>query len=143
MTIRFEPFDPAHQAHLLYAVIAARHEGGWLLCRHRERQTWEIPGGHREPGEDILETARRECYEETGAVDFTLTPLCVYEVGVENGGSYGLLCLGDIVRLDAIPKGSEIAEACRFASLPENLTYPQIQPALFQRVLDSLSAGPI
>ncbi|WP_211716935.1 NUDIX domain-containing protein [Nocardiopsis sp. MG754419] len=37
-----------------------------LMVRHRDR-AWEFPGGHREPGEDIQGTARRECREEAGA----------------------------------------------------------------------------
>ena len=27
--------------------------GKWVFCRHKERNTWEIPGGHREMGEAI------------------------------------------------------------------------------------------
>lgn len=53
--------------HLLkFAVIIAKTEGKWVFCRHRERDTYEVPGGHREPGEEILHTAERELYEETG-----------------------------------------------------------------------------
>ena len=37
--------------HLLrFAVIVARHRGKWVFCKHRERDTYELPGGHREPG---------------------------------------------------------------------------------------------
>ena len=38
---------------LRFAVIAARYRDKWVFCRHKERTTWEIPGGHREPGESI------------------------------------------------------------------------------------------
>ena len=36
----------------------------FLLLRHRDR--WDLPKGHREPGETFLETALRETEEETG-----------------------------------------------------------------------------
>ena len=68
-------YDHVDDALLKYAVIIAKHQGKWVFCRHRERDTLEIPGGHREPGETILETARRELAEETGASVFTLTQL--------------------------------------------------------------------
>ena len=71
-------YDHVDDALLKYAVIIAKHQGKWVFCRHRERDTLEIPGGHREPGETILETARRELAEETGASEFTLTPVCAY-----------------------------------------------------------------
>lgn len=65
---------------LKFAVIIARHNGKWVFCKHKERNTWEAPGGHREDGEDILETAKRELYEETGAITFDITPICIYSV---------------------------------------------------------------
>lgn len=68
---------------LKFAVILARTQGKWVFCKHKERDTWEVPGGHREPGEDIFQTAKRELYEETGAVDFELRPVCVYSVADE------------------------------------------------------------
>ena len=44
--VRF--YDKAEDALLKFAVIAARSEGKWVFCRHKERTTLEIPGGHRE-----------------------------------------------------------------------------------------------
>ena len=43
---------------LVFAVITAKHEGNWLFCRHKDRSTWEIPGGHREAGETVEAAAR-------------------------------------------------------------------------------------
>ena len=54
---------------LRFAVIIARHNGKWVFCKHRERDTYELPGGHREAGEQILDTAKRELQEETGAIE--------------------------------------------------------------------------
>ena len=73
INVQFYAADTA--AELRYAVVAARCGGQWVLSRHRERDTWELPGGHREPGEDIDAAARRELSEETGASCETLTPL--------------------------------------------------------------------
>lgn len=114
---------------LKYSVIAARYQGRWILCRHIERSTWEIPGGHIEPGETALEAARRELWEETGATDADIRPVCVYKVS-----QYGMLFFAEVHSMGMIPKGSEIAETILFDHLPENLTYPSIQPYLFERV---------
>lgn len=28
----------------------------WVFCKHKERETYEVPGGHRESGETITDT---------------------------------------------------------------------------------------
>ena len=50
---------------LTFAVIIAKTDGKWVFCKHKERDTYEVPGGRREPGETIFETAKRELWEET------------------------------------------------------------------------------
>ena len=83
--VRF--YDHVEDALLKFAVIIARTGGNWVFCKHRERDTYELPGGHREAGESILEAARRELYEETGALRFSMEPVCVYSVTAP--GNYG------------------------------------------------------
>lgn len=51
---------------LKFAVIAARYKNQWMYCKHKERNTFEIPGEHREVSKMIIETARRELQKETG-----------------------------------------------------------------------------
>ena len=64
MKVKF--FDLNADKPLKYAVICARYNGKWVFCKHKNRDTYEIPGGHREDGEDIEATAKRELWEETG-----------------------------------------------------------------------------
>lgn len=73
-------YDNTDDNLLKFAVIISKANGKFVLCKHKERNTYEIPGGHREKGETVLEAAKRELKEETGAVDFTIKPVCVYSV---------------------------------------------------------------
>ena len=108
-----------------------------MFCKHKERSTLEVPGGHREPGEDILATAKRELYEETGAVDFTIEPVCVYSVTAPGnyGGqeTFGMLFRADVKAFEK-ELHSEIERIVIQDELPAAWTYPEIQPYLIEEV---------
>ena len=130
LTVTFHAVTEIDDSLLKYAVVAARYQGSWVLCCHKQRHTWEIPGGHREAGESIDETARRELWEETGATDAAIQKVCVYNVFRDGILSYGMLCFADVSIMECLPEDSEIGEVRLFNTLPENLTYPAIQPHL-------------
>lgn len=132
--IRFYALGEIADSVLDYAVIFARCRGEWVCCQHRDRTTWEFPGGHIEPGETPLEAAHRELYEETGARAETLEALCVYSV-TDPGRkpTFGLLCRAELATIGPLPDGFEIARVQTFAEPPQNWTYPHIQPYLLAR----------
>ncbi len=132
--VDFHALDKIADEKLIFAVIAAKYDGQWIFCRHKARDTWEIPGGHREAGEDILQTAKRELIEETGAVSFDLESICVYRVTKDHTDSYGLLCKANVKLLGELSDESEIGEISFFEEIPDALTYPAIQPGLFAMV---------
>jgi 8-oxo-dGTP diphosphatase len=129
--------DNIEDSKFKFAVIAARYSGKWVFVRHKERTTWEIPGGHREEGENIKATAARELMEETGAKDFELYPVCIYSVDRDGVESFGQLFYADVRVLGVLPD-LEIGEVQLFDDMPNNLTYPLIQPFLFERTLEFL-----
>lgn len=130
-------YDEVEDSLLEYAVIVSRSHGKWVFCRHGERDTYEVPGGHREVGEEIFETARRELWEETGAVAYEINPVCVYSVKgktklKETGKeSFGFLFFAEISEFGEKPE-SEIEEVLLLEDLPEHWTYPMIQPRLIE-----------
>lgn len=132
LKVIFDEIENVDDARLRFAVIVSRFQGKFIYCRHKKRTTWEIPGGTREPGEAITDTARRELFEETGAKDFELYPVCAYAV-VREEKSYGLLCFAEIKELGDLPD-SEIGGVDMVETEPKELTYPAIQPFLFEKV---------
>ena len=123
---------------LRYSVISARFKGKWIFVRNSMRSTWEICGGHIEEGESPDETARRELMEETGSQKFSLECVATYSVEKDGITGYGRLYFAEVTVLGSIPEGSEIAERIMGDELPENLTYPDIQPELFSKILSWL-----
>ena len=116
-----------------FAVILSRTQGKWVFCKHKERITYEIPGGHREAGETIRETAERELREETGAVEFDMKQVGVYSVKTEESETFGMLFVADIFSFEDIH--SEIESILITEDLVEQWTYPLIQPKLLEEAL--------
>lgn len=132
-------YETIDDALLKFAVIVSKSNGKWVFCKHRERDTYEVPGGHRENGETILETAKRELFEETGAIAFDIKPVCVYSVLGKNQvnetgeESFGMLYYAEIKMFEQ-ELHSEMEQVLLFDELPNKWTYPQIQPLLIAEV---------
>jgi len=145
--VRF--YDRMDDQLLRFAVIVTQSDGRWVFCKHKERSTLEVPGGHREPGEDILSAAKRELYEETGAVDFSIEPVCIYSVtapwNFDGQETFGMLFYADVKSFEK-ELHSEIERIVIQDDLPAAWTYPEIQPYLIQEVqkrqkINTLFAG--
>lgn len=135
-------YDIVEDELLKFAVIVAKHHGQWVFCQHKERDTYEWPGGHREDGEQIVETAKRELWEETGAVDYELKRVGIYSVIQKDNScvkeTFGMLYYADINRFSNLPN-LEIEKIELFDDMPENWTYPVIQPKLSKKVLEVIA----
>lgn len=126
-----------------YAEIFAWYKGKWIFCKHKDRTSWETPGGHIERGETPLEAARRELFEETGAISFDMEPLCDYWMKGELNGvvheANGQIYFANVHVLDEIPQ-SEMECICFRDNLPIELTYPEFTNMIFpmaEKKLDS------
>lgn len=129
-------FELGELDHYKYVVVLSFYNDKIVLSKHKNRSTWETQGGHIEHGETPLEAAKRELYEESGAVKFDMESLCDYWAGnpETNVGAAGVVFVAKIHEFANIPEASEMDEIKLFASLPDNLTYEAITPVLFEKV---------
>jgi 8-oxo-dGTP diphosphatase len=141
--IKVNFYDKVSDELLKFAVIIAKSNGKWVFCKHRDRDTYECPGGHRDDGEDIITTAKRELFEETGAIDYSIKPICSYsvlrgeEITENTEASYGALFYADIKTFGELPD-FEMEKIELFNELPNKWTYPEIQPLLLDKVKDCI-----
>lgn len=119
----------------LFVVIISRFKDKWVFCRQKNRDTWEVPGGHVEPGEYVDVAARRELKEETGAIKFSIEEVSDFSVSFEDGTvNYSRLYYAELIELEALDDDFEIEELAFLDEMPKKLTHPMIQPILFDKV---------
>jgi 8-oxo-dGTP diphosphatase len=136
LEVRLQPTGIDHGQYL-FVVIATQHKGRWVWVKHRERDTWEMPGGHIEKGELADDAAKRELFEETGAKIFSIKPVCDYLVKSESKEGISRLYIANVEDFGPLPE-SEISCIEFFDCIPEMITYPEIQPILLSEVIRSL-----
>ncbi|MDF2873578.1 MAG: hydrolase [Sporomusa sp.] len=134
MSVDFYTIGTVEDSKLTFAVICARFNNQWIFVRHKDRDTWEIPGGHREYGETIIETAKRELFEETGALQFDLDIISDCSIEIYGGTRYGRLFYAEVQKIGKLPP-LEIDQIEYFTEIPDHLTYPHTHPYLYRKVL--------
>ena len=64
MQLDFYKIGTINEEELRFAVISAIYQNKWVYVRHKDRTTWETPGGHRDLGEDISELRKESCLKK-------------------------------------------------------------------------------
>jgi len=117
----------------LFTVIFARYNDKWLYCRARERDSFETAGGHIEQGETPLDGAKRELFEETGAVRYEITPAFDYSVRANTGYTCGQVYFAQIYELGELPN-YEMVEVGLFDVMPDKMRFPEITLVLHEKM---------
>ena len=109
-------YDTVEDSLLRFAVIITVADGKLVFCKH----------------------AKRDTYEETGALDYKIVPVCVYSVtapdNFDGQESFGMLYFAEVYEFEG-ELHNEIEKIIFTAELPEEWTYPEIQPRLLEEAV--------
>ena len=139
--ITYLPAESVPLEDLTYVVIGARENGKWIFVRHQDRDSWELPAGHVEPGESASDAARRELYEETGTSRSEMEVLWDYSVRMNGSLKYGRIFFARVLDRGEKPD-SEIAEIAIQEETPSRATYPVAHASFLEKLKEYLDSLP-
>ncbi len=118
-----------------FVIVVSRYKDKWVFVQHKERDEWELPGWHRENWESILDWAKRELWEETGAVDYDIEHWAYWSlIDLKWKKVFWAIFFAEIENLWDKPE-SEIAKVEFFDDIPKKLTYPNVHQPIYEMIV--------
>lgn len=113
-------------------LVFIKEDKKWLMVRNKFR-SWEFPGGHREEGETIFETAKREAFEEAGVDIKDLEYVGHYRL---DSGHTTLIITAKVEKFHPIPDEFETVERKFVSQFPHPLSFNDaVYPWLIENLL--------
>jgi hypothetical protein len=126
--IQWYAMDDVSHDLIKFVILLAEYKGQLVIIKNPKRGGWEIPGGTREPGEQLLATARRELYEETGATQSEFEAFGI----LRWNGSFGMVFHAKILEMAKLPS-YEIEEVKLVDRLPDGLNFGEMFYTVFDK----------
>ena len=105
------------------SLVITFYNGNYVMTYHPKRNGWEFPAGSRKGEETSEECAKRETFEETGAILKTLEPIGIYTIKSKEKIFKTIIFIGDVERFEPKPHWSETNLVKLFDSLPNKVSY--------------------
>lgn len=128
MKLIFDAKNSHQEKDINFVIIVANYKNSdkWIFVRKRGSQSWELPAGHKEAGESVLQVAKRELFEETGAKEYNIEVLTDYTLVTKEKSGVGRVFLAIVNDLGPLPD-FEIEEVIIRKDLPKPHTYKNLQ----------------
>lgn len=94
-----------------------------VMSYHSKRKGWELPQGGRKNGESPEECAKREAFEETGAILENLTPIGYFTVENDIGEVKTAIFISKVKGFEPKPNWSETGIVKLFDNIPNDISF--------------------
>jgi 8-oxo-dGTP diphosphatase len=140
--LNIEFFNRENDNKIKYVVCCVNTPDGYVWCRKKGFNTWELPGGKVDEGENIYDAVVREIKEETGGIvePYSVVHICEYNIIIDNVKlDRGMLCYVWCDDFEHLDSSFEMEEIMFSKTIPRNLTYPIPHRELFNKVFNEMS----
>ena len=70
-------YETIEDSLLKFAVIICKSKGKWVFCKHKDRDTYEVPGGTGKKEKASLKLQKGSCGKKPGLLNLIL-PRCAF-----------------------------------------------------------------
>lgn len=121
-----------------YVLTILRYENKFVMVKNKNRK-WEFTGGKRAANETIIEVAKRESWEEAGAIIENIKPIGYYRL---HDNKNVVVTSADVKYFEDRPCGYETEKRTLVNHLPDDSDL-SFADGIYQRIFDYVKSNQI